>query len=935
MKQVNYTSAERVDLPDMAAMQSFAQSEFRRQLRAFVGANFGFIYRGFQVEPEAPATSRVLVKLDNSATSPDYPYSLAIGAENLGSSLDWGQLIGGGDSSATPEGPAQLLLDFALQAVGVYFVELRYASTLGQVENRAFWNEATNTEYEQSVPTRLLPSWELQVVPAPSGGEWIPLATVDWNGSTVDAADITDVRFLVLEGSSPSYGFDFANQLLAFPEFDRDPDRGAYGVGMVSPLAAISALQRQILDIKGQDDLGSFNWYGRTYRPAGGPDNIWLRQTKNLRSLETCTFTIGDEGDYGDFNGENGLNLCLFHIQAQSITIPKRVKIILKNRRSATTGQRQHLINTPVVIDGKQIEIVAEMGTGIGDDPNPSFDSDPLLLDHTTNHGQHLVVFDIPIAAVGITLINSAGRTSLSLKNIVFERVSETFDASYLNVQGPVIAENCSFRGRIGAGAYALTCFTEGMHIKNCFFDGVVNMGGHNSEYLFSSVGGRVENTTFMRTVLRLRSVFDLTTLPALDAIKRVAQKVTFDRCAFHGRCDSVGSAFDFGVDGPDFFGCIDARGTQEITWRNCVLSHSSEENGIRFGKIDTLDTPLIGGDYLIKENRFEVYQDNNHAAGAGVGGAIGSGSHIVLTHAGFVVSSHFDQIQNITIEGNTFWGISNFVLGGGGMSCDMSAIYLEDVSNVRIKKNNFTLGVNPSLVGLNYHVRIEATFSNTNIWVEDNFHGEHFSNLTNTVAIRISGGASVWVNRNRISPFARNNFTASFDIVEAGVILLNLVNWSFINNDLEGWTNNTTPTAARCVIIGGLLATGHVAHNTFRECGGGNISAAVGAIMIGHRFDNNYFQMNANPLRWFAAIDLDPAAFVDATHWVGNSWSYTGATGEAIRMGAGLNFTLTSNWFRNGNVRHTTLAGVPTATGIGYGLAHPAAATNLFQGYL
>ena len=200
MRIVRWHPQERVDKPDLDAVSYLVLGEFRRTLRAVVVGDTPYIVTGYGVEPESPATASVVVNaIDGSGSR-----AAALGAELTTSGLDTGQLIGDRDSSFLLEGPAQQILDFSAQPIGAYTVELRFVYSDAINDNRAFWNPAGSTEFISNVATRTVSSWQIQYVAGPpSGGQWIPLASVNWTGAPITTGDITDLRVFTWEGVSP------------------------------------------------------------------------------------------------------------------------------------------------------------------------------------------------------------------------------------------------------------------------------------------------------------------------------------------------------------------------------------------------------------------------------------------------------------------------------------------------------------------------------------------------------------------------------------------------------------------------------------------------------------------------------------------------------------------------------------------------------------
>ena len=107
---------------------------------------------------------------------------------------------------------------------------------------------------------------------------------------------------------------------------------------------------------------------------------------------------------------------------------------------------------------------------------------------------------------------------------------------------------------------------------------------------------------------------------------------------------------------------------------------------------------------------------------------------------------------------------------------------------------------------------------------------------------------------------------------------------------------------------------------NFFRQCGGANIITYPAADLLGFTAHGNRFRTGVNTLDFESCIDFSfaPAA-ISQVHCVGNSWNYQGATKTAILLGPATNFTVVSNYFRDGSITHATAGGAPTATSFGY----------------
>lgn len=886
-EQVEWTSKERVDVPDMKAMGSVQESEFRRHVRgALLGVDdTNSIIKGFEVEPDSPVSSRILVRLDRSADAvPFQTASFALGGQNLGGgSIDHGVLIGGKNSADEFEGPAQVILDFSAQAFPVtYTVEMRFSATPGDLDNRAFWDEVANSEFIRSTNTRIKPVWELRLS-GPASPEWTPLADVAWDGGTIDPADITDLRVFTHEGSAAAFDFTAQSAPASF-DFDRASDRGTFGVTIGGIHSHLAALNRQIMDIKGQSTAGFFNWYDRVFK-APGPSGFATEQTKSLRTIDTVSYTIGDGGlEFGDFNGPTGLQDCLDHIVANAGDIPQRVQIILKNR---LPGSMQ--VFTPVVIADKHLEIIGGPGGLIATptSANPIF-----------GLGQIGIQFTNPAFSVAITL---TGNCSLTLKNLV--AVNGIFGAIQNNmflVEGGVIADNCFISGyNAGFDEFAIQCRSDGTKITNCEIEGVCNIGGTRD--INTPTGGHIKNTKFNRCVLRLRFTDATAGLAVVDVLEIRAANLAFEECSFTGRTSD-----------PHFFGTIDARGAEDIRFDNCAFSHSADENGIYFGTLPTTTQGIPTEETHVEDSRFNVFSDNTHDFLLGVNGADGSGHHIFSRSPG--LTGLTEIVRGIHIEGNEF-------IGSGNQSPDGMSIQMYSPRNVWIKKNQFRFTFAP-LVGYSIaHIFFPdegAGFDGQNIWCEENFHGDWGNAVAFVNCVSATGLDDLHVNRNTFD--RRQSVGTISDHSNAALRLDDCIRPEVSDNTFFAWRSPGAPLNNTSITLHNIISAGMFKHNTFVACGGHNILADQAGPALINRcgFEGNIFQVGEISANFSSAIFLALAS--TGRNWFyDNKWDYDGALHLAIDMGSTSRGALIGNWFENGSLSNALLTGGTATNLIGY----------------
>lgn len=609
MRLVRWSGNERADVPDVSAMSTFVLGEFRRTLREVVlGGDVSKVLRGFAVEPESPASSRVVVRLNNT---PSAKLSAAFGAENLGGVVAFGQLIGGDADGDVLEGAAQQLLDFAGQPVATYRVQLRFTYADGGADNRAFWNDTANAEFLAATDTRVLPLWELRFSGAPSS-EWIDLADVAWGGGTVVAGNITDVRDLAFEGSAP---FQQTTQAGSggIPDFDRTATRGGLGVGSDSLLHVVNALQRQIRDLKGQNDAGTWDWFSRpfsTYDPDGA---LPATSSKTLRSVDTVTCTVGDGvSTFGDFNGVSGVQDAIDHIFGMT-TRPERAEIVVHGG----------LAGGYVISTGRTITNAAPFTLIIRAGETRS----------TTNvgsEGRPRITIDGDSVSAYALILNGGGLGHLVLRDLDVSWTGATASKGGFFVNGALHVDNCRIsQGTPDVGAeYILGSALAGRsRITRSTIVGRVNLYDVGSAPGVSASsqteGGIIANCNFSQAHLTLRQ-------DGSPADQNVAVGFTIVSSAFSGR---TGAIYTGSVS------MIEAASSKYLTLLDCDLYYGVNENG--------LDARTYGGGepfrLLVRGCRFESDSTNGaiHAVDAGSGASNGTGWGINVQSTSGVTFSH------------------------------------------------------------------------------------------------------------------------------------------------------------------------------------------------------------------------------------------------------------------------------------------------------
>lgn len=605
MRIVQWSAQERVDQPDITAMSFLVLGEFRRLMRStLLGESALKVLRGFAVEPAAVPNNTVIVKLDPGGGN---PYSAAIGAENTGF-VDHGALIGDRDSngSASLEGNAQQIIDFTGQPNGTYTIEMRFEYASGANDNRAFWNAGTDTEFVAPTDTRFLPTWVAQRVAAPTGGEWLPLATVSWTGIAIVAGVITDVRPFAFEGTAP---FRQSSQTGSGgqPDFARATARGALANERNGVYRALRSLARQVQDLKGPANDGQWDWFSYVYKPWDPSNALTAGRTKNLRSVDTVTYTIGDGvTSFGDFNGVSAVNDCFDHIAAiPNGSRAEFIDIVIHGNPTASytwTGKKDLQCDT-----GQPLTVRVRNADSLDTGASPGIFGRPSIL--------------VDGAALGVNdyalIVGGSGGGNLILDGIQFLWTGTTASRGLVATSGFIDAKDCylDMGSSIDVAALYLlsSAFAPSCRLSQCFLRGRIQMYG-------VQVGGRpdernrglIEHCRIENAQIRLHR--DTATAGSSETVNGFSIR----NCYISGR----GTApYNSSV------AMIDALGAGRFSIEKCTLSYGRNEDCIRGERWASAGADADPFLWVVRDCQiFDGTSNGTHTVGAGANGANGTG---------------------------------------------------------------------------------------------------------------------------------------------------------------------------------------------------------------------------------------------------------------------------------------------------------------------
>lgn len=860
MDIVRFDAQQRVDLPDMTAVSFLVLGEFRRTMRFLAGEEAAKIIKGFEVEPESPVSTRVVVKLDNT---PSPQLSQALLPENPGT-LEFGQLTGGKGPTGAEEGQAQQILDFNGQPAGAYTVEMRfvpYTTSTGDSDNRAFWNPGVNSEFITATDTRFKAQWQVQyVLGGGTGGEWLALATVNFAGgaSTISSGDITDVREFLFEGTAGAFDATTQAGPGGMPDFDRSAGREGLAVGLNEVYPILRALGRQVQDLKGQNDAGNFNWYARVFRPFDDTNStLPATQTKSLRSVDTVTYTVGDGvTTFGDFNGTSGLNDCLVHLANLGNQVPGHVRVVVKSDGSPMVAQE--LTAQAILDDSFHLELIGR-GEGTG--------------------GLGKVRMRVPVSidpGLSVTPIvfgsNNFGK--LTIRNFEFRNAPANNISVVFCANAALDMDSCTIRGHEAAGAssaQALNFFCQGSRITNSELRGRIRITGVDTNGSDEDREGcLIENVFINNGCIECHT----------DLFEQV-RGLTIRNCRIE-----MNEAHGWGLRG-----AIDGADCARLRVENCDIVHAGDVDGVHYRRVNN-----GGSHWQIIDTRI-ASTAGAHVVGAGANGAKGTGWSVFVDgtnsapFVGLVVRGlrclgttavdaggiYTHQCRDFNIS-ECDWQFAAHQTGGAGNQT-YTAIYIDGFSNnfdsqgvisgcSMHRWNGFGGGVRTR--GIRTENCDNIKIIGNHIVGSDDLGGAITGRGTSDVACRLEDGWYIGIH----------------------------------NNHFEQWEEATT--ADRCVTISGDVRYLKVDHNTFRNNGGHCIDL-VGA---------DYCTVIGNTIHVddATALGIDVGTAVDAVV-NDNMIHFQGGARVGIEWGSASNGMCSGNRGRNAtiNVSSGSVWGVNT----------------------
>lgn len=290
-RRVNYISQQRVDVPDMRAVESAASNDWDQAIQAFVtNTTQGYILRGFEISMTGAiggASSNLQMEVDPGAV-------MHIAASQSGTIL----MVPPGTSaqqlnSATNTNVVGAFAPNALNYVGIDYIRYIDPTTDAQVY---IWDPTTMSETTKTAPRAQILQYQLNISTASWPSNLLPIAIVQTDASN-NVVAITDCRWLLFRlgtgGASPNpfYTYPWTAQ----PE-GRTENPSTSSSNSINPFEGgdkmlfslkdwMNAVMSSLLEVK-----GTTFWYSGGSGSAGPiPGSI-----AKLREDAINTITVGD-----------------------------------------------------------------------------------------------------------------------------------------------------------------------------------------------------------------------------------------------------------------------------------------------------------------------------------------------------------------------------------------------------------------------------------------------------------------------------------------------------------------------------------------------------------------------------------------------------------------------------------------------------------------
>lgn len=172
-RRVNWISQQRVDVPDMRAVESAVSNDFDELLSAFVtGINKGYVLRGFEI---------LMAGAIGGAAS-GLQLSVDPGAVFHGTSAQSGTfyLVPSGSPAQQLNSATNSIVDGAFAPSSINYVSLEYERFIDDTTSSQvyLWNPTTNNETTKTAPRAQILRYRIRITTSTPAANFLPLAAV-------------------------------------------------------------------------------------------------------------------------------------------------------------------------------------------------------------------------------------------------------------------------------------------------------------------------------------------------------------------------------------------------------------------------------------------------------------------------------------------------------------------------------------------------------------------------------------------------------------------------------------------------------------------------------------------------------------------------------------------------------------------------------------
>lgn len=201
-RRVNWISQQRVDVPDMRAIESAESNDFDGLIQSFVtGTSQGYILRGFEISMAGAiggASSGLQLITDPGAV-------FHVSSSQSGTFY----LVPSGQSPQQLNSATNTIIDGAFTPSAINYVGLEYERFIDDTTSSQvyIWNPTTNNETTLNAPRAQILRYRIKITTSTFASNVLPIATVTTDSGN-NVVSITDARWMLFRlgtgGASPN-----------------------------------------------------------------------------------------------------------------------------------------------------------------------------------------------------------------------------------------------------------------------------------------------------------------------------------------------------------------------------------------------------------------------------------------------------------------------------------------------------------------------------------------------------------------------------------------------------------------------------------------------------------------------------------------------------------------------------------------------------------